>query len=75
MTWRDTKAALVLFIRSSDPTDIIRKANESIANHAMHVRTESETTDQRSDYVLRSPFDAERLVHVAFIPVVTPSDF
>jgi hypothetical protein len=70
VTWRDTKAALVLFIKEGDPTDIIRKANKAIAAHAMHVSTESETSDRRSDYVLCSPHDSERLVSVAFIPVV-----
>jgi len=70
VTWRYTKAALVLFIKRGDPTQIIRKARDALSRHPSFVHLKPEVGETRVDYVLRSPSDPERLVEVALIAVV-----
>jgi hypothetical protein len=72
VTWRDTKAALIVFIKSGNQTDILRKARSEIDSHASRVRLKSEVSDTRFDYLLRSPSDPERQIDLALIGVVIP---
>lgn len=73
LVWRDTKAAVVLFIRNRDVTAVIEKARRVLAEHEACVRVEP-VKDQtmRSDFVLRSALDDERLIRMALLPVVMP---
>lgn len=74
LVWRDTKAALVLFIRNRDVTAVIGKAREVLAGHDACVRAESPTdASVRSDYVLTSAVDSDRLIRVALLPVPVPA--
>jgi hypothetical protein len=60
LAWRDTKAALVLFIRNRDVTAVIKKARQTLANHDGCVRVEPAPDESvRSDYVLRSAIDSD----------------
>ncbi|MEV0589473.1 hypothetical protein [Nonomuraea sp. NPDC050310] len=69
--WRDTKAALILFIGQGAPTDIIEKADAAIREHEAFVLAKPSTEpDIRQDYLLRSPSDPERTVTMAFLPLV-----
>ena len=72
--WRDSKAALILFIRSHGATDVIEKAKAALADHPRRslVRVSDETG--LTHYMLRSSTDEAKLVDVAFIPfvIVTP---
>jgi hypothetical protein len=73
LVWRDTKAALVLFIRNRDVTAVIKKARQALADHDACVRVEPAPDESvRSDYVLRSAVDPERLIRVALLPVPMP---
>jgi hypothetical protein len=73
LVWRDTKAALVLFIRNRDVTAVIKKARRALADHEACVRAEPAPDESvRSDYVLRSAVDPERLIRVALLPVPMP---
>jgi hypothetical protein len=74
LVWRDTKAALVLFIRNRDVTAVIKKARQALADHDGCVRVEPAPDESvRSDYVLRSAVDPERLIRVALLPVPMPA--
>jgi hypothetical protein len=70
VTWRDTKAALILFIKKGAPTDIIGKARAEIESHASHVRLKGAVSETRFDYLLRSPNDPDRHIDCALIAVV-----
>lgn len=73
VVWRDTKAALVLFIRNRDVTAVIKKAGQVLAEHEACVRAEqAQDASVRSDYVLQSASDPERLIRVALLPVPVP---
>jgi len=69
LTWRDTKAALVLFIRGGQPTQIISKAIKEIEDHPNHKRTVTTSEDgERHDFVLHASGDPNREIRLAFLP-------
>jgi len=69
--WRDTKAALILFIRDKNATDVIAKTDAAVRNHQQFVdAADQHEPDQRLDYILSSPQDPRRLISLALIPVV-----
>lgn len=71
LTWRDTKAALLLFIRNVDVTAVIGKAVAQVKAHPNHVRADGSSTDERHDFVVHANGDPERLIRVALLPFVT----
>lgn len=69
LTWRDTKAALLLFIRSGEPTTIIGKAITEIEGHLNYKRTPTAAEDgERHDFVLHANGDPNREIRLAFLP-------
>jgi len=70
LVWRDGKSAIVLFIKTGNPTEVVRKADQVVANHAQCVRRfEPAEPTVRIDYLLRSTADPERTVRTAMLPV------
>lgn len=71
MIWRDTKAALILFIKNPNATAIIDRAGGRLAAHANCVQAPVPLDPyQRRDYQLVSPHDDQRMISLAFLPVV-----
>ena len=69
LTWRDTKAALLLFIRSGEPTTIISKAITEIEGHPNYKGTPGTGLDgERYDFVLHANGDPNREIRLAFLP-------
>lgn len=69
LTWRDTKGALLLFIRRTNVTDAIAKAVEAIEAHLCHVRTLAAADGTtRRDFILHAEGDESRLLRLAFLP-------
>lgn len=68
LTWRDTKAALVVFTDRKDPTAVARKARGELQNHAQFKRTRGTVADQRT-VTLHHPDDPNREIHIALIVV------
>ena len=69
LTWRDTKAALLVFIRSGKPTTIIDKAIKEIEQHPNYKRTVRASEDgERYDFVLHANGDPNREIQLAFMP-------
>jgi hypothetical protein len=69
--WRDTKAALVLFIRSGDASAIIEKADIAIRAHAEFVsERKAAEPESRRDYLMRAKDDPSRSIRVALLPIV-----
>jgi hypothetical protein len=69
LTWRDTKAALVLFIRRGEPTTIISKSITEIEGHPNYKRTHGSGHDgERYDFVLHANGDPNREIRLAFLP-------
>ena len=70
LVWRDTKAALLLFIRSRDETAVIVKAVDEIQRHGNCKRTTAggSTIEDRRDFVFQAHGDTAREIRLAFLP-------
>lgn len=70
LVWRDTKAALVLFIGQPDVTSVLRKARDEVESHAQYKRTREELeSDQATRFVLHHQGDRARELQLALVPV------
>ncbi|MFE6713971.1 hypothetical protein [Streptomyces sp. NPDC057695] len=72
LVWRDTKAALLLFIRTDNPTDAIAKAVAKFREHPNYKRDGKHATDERHDFVFHSNEDPNREIKLAFLPFHLP---
>jgi hypothetical protein len=72
LVWRDTKAALVLFIRQHNATAVIDKAEQALRLHPNFKRAGSTSADphQRRDLILHQTGDPNREIALALLPVV-----
>lgn len=74
LVWRDTKAALIVFIKNTKASDIIGRLHQAVREHPRHLLTVHATDDERrADYVF-SADDGDRRIELAVIPVVLPAD-
>lgn len=75
VVWRDSKAAIVLFIRDrNNPTEIIHKAAAALGGHDRCKRTlDAADPSERSDFVFHADGDPNREIRVALLPVVLPN--
>jgi hypothetical protein len=71
LVWRDTKAALVIFVRQRDVTGAQRAAIEELRTHARYVR-DGAAVDGHSVVLLHHEGDKERLVRIALVVVALP---
>jgi hypothetical protein len=68
LVWRDTKAAILLFIRNKDVSAVITKAVAKIQAHPNYKRRGPSHADDRLDFVLHAQDDIEREIHLALLP-------
>ena len=69
--WRDTKAALVLFITKKNALAAIETADRTIRAHASFVSAQPPPEPSlRRDYVLHAKDDPQRLISTALLPIV-----
>jgi hypothetical protein len=70
-TWRDTKAAIILFITNKNATAAIDSAGARLAAHAACKEAPvSAEPYERRDYRFTSPDDNQRVISLALLPVV-----
>lgn len=67
LTWRDSKAALVMFVPNKNFSNPAGDAQVAIATHATHVKRVGEPEDAWTDHILHLPDDPGREVHVALM--------
>jgi hypothetical protein len=74
VAWRDTKGALILFIKTGDATRIIDTAAQRMREHRAF-RAERPAPDPylRQDFQFVSLLDDQRRIQVALLPIVIPS--
>lgn len=68
LVWRDTKAAILLFIRNKDVTAVIEKAIAKIEEHPNHKRSSPKASDDQFEFTMHAQDDPERDIHLALIP-------
>lgn len=67
VTWRDSKAALVMIAPNKDISQAAKDAQAPVAAHATHVKRIGERDDTWTDHILHLPDDPGREVHVALM--------
>ncbi|MFI1063865.1 hypothetical protein ACH4TC_18500 [Streptomyces spororaveus] len=70
LSWQDSRAALLLFIRNTtNPDDAAAKAVAAFKEHPAYVSTGTSDVDERQwTFTVRSPRDAARHVEIALLP-------
>lgn len=69
--WRDTKGAVLLFIKQGEPSGIIDKADELIRTHsAFQSAKHSPDPSLRRDYLVTATSDPNRYIQLALLPIV-----
>lgn len=72
--WRDTKAAIILFVTRRNATAAIDRAGGRLASHAACLQAAVSTDPyRRRDYRFISPQDEQRIISLALLPVVVPA--
>jgi hypothetical protein len=74
LVWRDTKAAILLFIRNADVTTAIDKAVNKIEEHPNLKRRGPSQTEERHDFVMHPHGDPSREIHLALLPFALRSN-
>lgn len=71
LTWRDTKAALIVFQRSGSPTDVWAKIVDAVRAHPSYKRDRG---DEGAVFTLAAAIDESREIHLAVlhVPVLAP---
>ena len=70
LVWRDSKAALVMFIRTKDPATTIQRLHAAVEEYSRYVLTKPGGDPSRHvDYVLTAD-DEGRRISLAVVPVV-----
>jgi hypothetical protein len=72
LVWRDTKAAIVLFVRNRGVTEVVEKAKKCLSDHALNKR-HGDPIDHCPVFVLHHPDDKVREINVALIIVPLPT--
>jgi hypothetical protein len=62
LTWRDSKAALVLFVRNQDFTSVLESIKETVPTHAQFIRHVQDVHESWFEYRLSLPGDPGREV-------------
>lgn len=60
LSWRDTKAAVVLFNRNANFSDVLRKIEEAVPKHGNFKRTVGKTDESTFRYLFHQPGDVGR---------------
>jgi hypothetical protein len=68
MVWRDTKGALLLFIRNKDVSAAIANAVEALKAHPQFKCELATQSGERYDFLFSSVKDPDREIRLAFIP-------
>ena len=69
LVWRDTKAAILLFIRNKDVTAVIEKAITKIEEHPNYKRSRPrQNDDDQFEFTMHAEGDPEREIHLTLIP-------
>lgn len=73
LAWRDTKAALLLFVRDANVSAVVDKALTAISAYPNYKRPGKITSEERHDFVLHANGDTNREIHLAFLPFLISS--
>ena len=65
LTWRDSKAAVMMFVRNKDLSDVLAKIEAGSPEHPSHLKLRKKVRDGWYDHEFHLPGDQNRAVRVA----------
>lgn len=75
LAWRDTKAALLLFIREpADVRQVVDEAVVAIRSHPRHIGDGRVSNEDRHDFIFQAEGGANRQIFLALLPFVISKD-
>ena len=74
LTWRDTKAALVLFSRNADFTRVLSSIADAVRRHPNFKRELARKSETHTRYLFRQKEDAHRDLFLAVLAFNMPND-
>jgi hypothetical protein len=73
LSWRDTKAAIILFNRNKDFSQVLAKVKEAMASHPHRKHGPKEESETRFRYVFGNPSDHSREIILTVLAFDVPS--
>jgi hypothetical protein len=73
LSWRDTKAAVVIFSRNKDFSSVLKNIRETTDAHPHKKRGPTENGDIRLRYIFGNPADHNREVFLTILAFNVPS--
>jgi hypothetical protein len=73
LSWRDTKAALIVFSRNANFTDVLTTISRTVPTHAHWKRTVKESADTGFRYIFKQPGDVSREVILTVLAFNIPT--
>jgi hypothetical protein len=73
--WRDTKLALVVFVREKNLTDVVATAASALESHPNFVEAKRPASETELRATMRWPGDEERVADLNIFLVHTPEGF
>ena len=67
LSWRDTKAAVVIFNRNANFTDVLRKIEEFVPKHSNYKRTLGKTEESQFRYIFQQRSDQNREITLSVL--------
>ncbi|MDE6669681.1 MAG: hypothetical protein K2K26_08375, partial [Muribaculaceae bacterium] len=67
LTWRDTKTALIIFVKQDDITDIVKKINETCKCHEYFIKYVKSQEENSFSYIFHLPGDQNRQIFLEVI--------
>jgi len=67
LTWRDSKAALIIFVRNQSLSDVLGAIESNVPEHPQFVAARDKTEETSMNYDFRLPDDASRSVRLAIL--------
>ncbi len=74
VTWRDTKAAVVLFSRNKDFSAVLQKIRDTVSTHDCHKRDLGQPSETQFRYLFHQPRDPNREVTVTILAFDVPCE-
>lgn len=73
MSWRDTKAAVIIFNRKANFSDVLKKIAEIAPKHKHYKRTLGKPDESSFRYVFHQPNDRNREIIVTVMAFDVPT--
>ena len=64
VTWRDTRSALILFVKNCGITEIIEKAKSTIAQHPCYISYKTQTGESSFSYIFHTKEDSRSQISI-----------